>query len=242
MLILQTHTSLIREIGVHGAEPDGRLQLHADNLTVERGTRTVIANLTFSANAGEALLLTGPNGAGKTTLIRTIAGFIMPAAGRITLKGDVRDRDISELCHYVGHLTGVKANLTAEQNLTFWAEYLGGVAARPIAERVDDALDAFGLLALADYPAGLLSAGQKRRLGLARLVVAARPVWLLDEPTVSLDAASTALLAGLIQRHLAAGGLAIAATHLPLGLEQPSYLRLGPVAPPSESPQQGAGP
>ncbi|HRQ26613.1 MAG TPA: heme ABC exporter ATP-binding protein CcmA [Hyphomicrobium sp.] len=218
------------------------MQLHADNLTVERGTRTVIANLTFTANAGEALLLTGPNGAGKTTLIRTIGGFIAPVSGKIALKGDVSDRDIPELCHYVGHLTGVKANLTAEQNLAFWAEYLGGVSTRSIAERVDDALDAFGLLALADYPAGLLSAGQKRRLGLARLIVAERPIWLLDEPTVSLDAASTTLLAGLIQRHIANDGLVIAATHLPLGLEQPRYLRLGSSAPATDEPTQGAAP
>lgn len=188
----------------------------------------MIANLSFAANAGEALLLTGPNGAGKTTLIRTIAGFIPPRSGTVTLKGDVGDRDIAEFCHYVGHLTGVKANLTAAENLAFWAEYLDGSAAPSLAARVDDALDAFGLLALAEYPAGLLSAGQKRRLGLARLVVAARPVWLLDEPTVSLDAASTTLLADLIRKHLADGGIVIAATHLPLGLEEPSYLRLGP--------------
>lgn len=214
-------------------KPDDHLQLHADNLTVERGNRTVIAKLSFMADAGEAVLLTGPNGAGKTTLIRTIAGFIAPVSGEISLKGDVGDRDIGELCHYVGHLTGVKANLSAAENLAFWAEYLDGASARPVAERVDDALDAFGLLTLADYPAGLLSAGQKRRLGLARLCVATRPIWLLDEPTVSLDAASTALLARLIEKHLANEGLVIAATHLPLGLDQPKYLRLG-AAPLSE--------
>lgn len=209
-------------------KPDDHLRLHADNLTVERGTRTVIAGLTFSADAGQALLLTGPNGAGKTTLIRTIAGFIAPVSGSVTLKGDVSDRDIADLSHYVGHLTGVKANLTAAENLAFWAQYLGGGETRAVPDRVDDALDAFGLLSLADYPAGLLSAGQKRRLGLARLVVAARPVWLLDEPTVSLDAASTAMLARHIQKHLAGGGLVVAATHLPLGLDAPNYLRLGP--------------
>jgi heme exporter protein A len=203
------------------------LLLLADNLTVERGTRTVIADLSFTAKAGEALLVVGPNGAGKTTLIRTIAGFIAPSAGTITLKGDDGDRDIGARCHYVGHLTGVKANLTAAENLAFWAAYLDGGAQSTIADRVDDALAQFGLAALADYPAGLLSAGQKRRLGLARLRVAARTIWLLDEPTVSLDAASTELLAALIQRHLANGGLVIAATHLPLGLESPAYLRLG---------------
>jgi len=205
----------------------------------------VIASLSFTAKAGEALLLVGPNGAGKTTLIRTLAGFISPSRGTISLegsphKGDLRDRTISELCHYVGHLTGIKSSLTAEQNLTFWAQYLGEVEdASPIADRVDKALSDFGLLALADYPAGLLSAGQKRRLGLARLSVAARPIWLLDEPTVSLDAASTELLAQLIQQHLATGGLVIAATHLPLGIEHPTYLKLGRA---SGGPSTEAGP
>ncbi|WP_295559118.1 heme ABC exporter ATP-binding protein CcmA [uncultured Hyphomicrobium sp.] len=201
--------------------------LHADHLTVERGTRTVISDLSFTARAGEALLVVGPNGAGKTTLIRTIAGFIPPSAGVISLKGDTSDRDIAELSHYVGHLTGVKSNLTAAENLAFWAAYLEGGDRAAVSDKVDHALSLFGLGALADYPAGLLSAGQKRRLGLARLSVAARPIWLLDEPTVSLDAASTELLAGLIQEHLAGGGLVIAATHLPLGLEEPTYLRLG---------------
>lgn len=187
----------------------------------------MISELSFTAKAGEALLVVGPNGAGKTTLIRTIAGFIAPAAGSISLKGDDSDRDIAERCHYVGHLTGVKANLSAAENLAFWAAYVDGGERREITERVEDALAHFGLLDLADYPAGLLSAGQKRRLGLARLSVAWRPIWLLDEPTVSLDAASTELLATLIQQHLARDGLVIAATHLPLGLDEPAYLRLG---------------
>jgi heme exporter protein A len=204
------------------------LLLHADNLTVERGSRTVLSALSFTAKAGEALLLVGPNGSGKTTLIRTIAGFIAPSAGTISLNAESGDRNLAEQCHYVGHLTGVKANLTAQQNLTFWAEYLGADERVAIEDRVSEALSHFGLSRLADYPAGLLSAGQKRRLGLARLGVAKRPIWLLDEPTVSLDAASTELLAHLIQRHLANKGLVIAATHLPLGLEQPTYLRLGP--------------
>ncbi len=217
------------------------IHLHADNLTVERGTRTVISNLSFVAKTGEALLLVGPNGAGKTTLIRTLAGFIAPVSGTISLKGDSGDRDVSELCHYVGHLTGIKANLTAEQNLAFWAEYLGGDSAT-FADRVDAALGDFGLSALADFPAGLLSAGQKRRLGLARLSIVTRPIWLLDEPTVSLDAASTELLARLIQQHLARDGLVIAATHLPLGLEHPIYLRLGPSSGTSNVPPEGMPP
>jgi heme exporter protein A len=209
------------------------LLLNVDSLSVERGARTVISSLSFKAKAGEAVLVVGPNGAGKTTLIRTIAGFIAPVAGTITLKGDAGDRindgrDVAELSHYVGHLTGVKANLTAAENLAFWAAYLGEKDRTVIAEKVDDALALFGLAKLADYPAGLLSAGQKRRLGLARLKTAERPIWLLDEPTVSLDAASTDLLAGLIREHLLGGGLVIAATHLPMGLDEPTYLRLGP--------------
>jgi heme exporter protein A len=206
------------------------LLLHADNLTVERGSRTVLSALSFTAKAGEALLLVGPNGSGKTTLIRTLAGFIAPSSGTISLNAESVDRNLAELCHYVGHLTGVKANLTAQQNLTFWADYLGAKGREAIQDRVSDALSNFGLARLADFPAGLLSAGQKRRLGLARLCVAERPIWLLDEPTVSLDAASTELLARLIQRHLANNGLVIAATHLPLGIENPTYLRLGPAA------------
>jgi heme exporter protein A len=211
---------------LHAVQP---LFLHADNLTVERGARPVISALSFTANAGEALLLVGPNGAGKTTLIRTIAGFIRPSGGHVALKGDSEDRDVAQCCHYVGHLTGVKANLTVTQNLAFWGAYLAdGPSDRDgLADRVEAALETFGLSRLADFPAGLLSAGQKRRLGLARLCVAARPIWLLDEPTVSLDTASTELLSRLIQTHTAGGGIVIAATHLPLGLEQPTYLRLG---------------
>lgn len=204
--------------------------LYADNLTVERGSRAIITGLSFTAKAGEALLLVGPNGAGKTTLIRTIAGFIRPSNGKVALKGYSTDRDLAQHCHYVGHLTGIKANLTAAENLAFWASYLEGkpIGRGVVQDRVEAALHQFGLASLADYPAGLLSAGQKRRLGLARLAVVFRPVWLLDEPTVSLDAASSDVLAKLIQSHIGDGGLVIAATHLPLGLDQPVYLRLGP--------------
>jgi len=187
----------------------------------------VIADLSFATEAGEALLLVGPNGAGKTTLIRTLAGFISPASGTIRLTGVSDDRELAERCHYVGHLSGVKSSLTAEQNLLFWARYLGDPGSRAaIPERVAKALADFGMAPLAHYPAGLLSAGQRRRLGLARLSVALRPIWLLDEPTVSLDTASTGLLARLIKVHLASGGLVVAATHLPMGLDTARYLSL----------------
>ncbi|MFA5949300.1 MAG: heme ABC exporter ATP-binding protein CcmA [Hyphomicrobium sp.] len=202
--------------------------IHAENLTILRGQRTIIKGLSLIAKSGEPLLLTGPNGAGKTTLIRTLAGFLAPEAGRIVLEGGNPERSTGEQCHYVGHLSGIKASLTALENLSFWAEYLAGDTPASVRrDAVETALMQFHLEPLADIPAGLLSAGQKRRLGLARLLVASRPVWLLDEPTVSLDVASTDMLSRLIGEHLRGAGIVIAATHLPLGLEGATYLRLG---------------
>lgn len=200
------------------------MHLIADNLTLMRGARTVIDQLSFRASAGETLLLTGPNGAGKTTLMRALAGLLKPAAGAIRLEGGAADREVAEEAHYVGHLNGIKPSLTVAENLAFWARYLDGADG---SDAVPDALDRFGLASLAEIPGGYLSAGQKRRLGLARLLVARRPLWLLDEPTVSLDAASTRLLAEVVDAHVAAGGLVVAATHLPLGLARTQELRLG---------------
>lgn len=191
-----------------------------------RGGRRIIEGLSFELGAGEALLLTGRNGSGKTTLIRTIAGYLSLQSGSITLAGEGGELEVVSSAHYVGHLDANKASLTVLENLAFWRAYLA-----PEASGGDDAiwraLEAFEIDALADIPAGYLSAGQKRRLGLARLLVADRPLWLLDEPTVSLDTQSTALLAGIIGRHVAAGGLVVAATHLPLGLDGARELRLG---------------
>lgn len=208
------------------------MQLHTKDLVVARGGRRIIDGLTFSVGSGEALLLTGRNGSGKTTLIRTLAGFLAPAAGSIELQGFDSERDVREACHYVGHLDANKASLTVVENLRFWQSYLGegshdGTAGGGAGEVVWTALERLELASLADIPAGYLSAGQKRRLGLARLMVAHRPVWLLDEPTVSLDVQSTALLAGIISAHVAAGGIAVAATHLPLDLATSRELRLG---------------
>ncbi|MEW5963189.1 MAG: heme ABC exporter ATP-binding protein CcmA [Pseudomonadota bacterium] len=204
------------------------MQLIADNLTLMRGARTVIDRLSFRAAAGDTLLLTGPNGAGKTTLIRALAGLLRPSAGSIRLDGGAAAIEVAEQAHYVGHLNGIKPSLTVAENLAFWRAYLDG-SGNP--HDVADALDRFGLASLAEIPAGYLSAGQKRRLGLARLLVARRPVWLLDEPTVSLDAASTRLLAEVVDSHVAAGGLVVAATHLPLGLARTTELRLGALSP-----------
>jgi heme exporter protein A len=198
------------------------MRLTGDKLSVVRGGRTLFAGLAFAINASGALLVTGPNGAGKTTLIRTIAGLNRPAAGGIRLEGGAPDRTLAEQCHYVGHLSAVKAGLTVGENASFWGRFLGGAHAR-----LDVALEIFGLSALRDIPAGYLSAGQKRRLGLARLLLVERPVWLLDEPTASLDSAAQDVLTGIVNEHLARGGLAVAATHMPLGFANAQELRLG---------------
>lgn len=204
------------------------MQLSIDNLTVERGSRRVIDRFSLQVAAGDAVMLTGPNGAGKTTLIRTIGGFLRPVEGTIRFEGGDDERDLAAQCHYVGHLNGVKSSLTVAENLAFWASYLQqeGEDSHKAAP-VSHVLEVFGLTALAPVPAGYLSAGQKRRVGLARLMLTHRPVWLLDEPTVSLDSAAAALLAKLIGGHTAEGGIAIAATHLPLGLLSPRTIELG---------------
>ncbi len=205
------------------------MKLVADKLVIARGMRIVIDGVSFELASGGAMILTGPNGAGKTTLIRAIAGFLPLQAGSISLEGGDAERELPEQCHYVGHANGVKSSLTVAENLEFWAAYLTPEETRQARlGRVERALSTFNLLALEDIPGGYLSAGQKRRLGLARLLLAERPVWLLDEPTVSLDTASTALLASAVKAHAATGGMTIAATHLPLGFENPVELKLEP--------------
>jgi heme exporter protein A len=203
------------------------VQLIAENLVLERGGRPVISGLSLRVDAGSAIVLTGANGSGKSTLLRALAGYLKPAAGTIAVAGAGADVEPGEICHFVGHLDGIKTHLTAAENLAFWAVYLGG--GDDVASRVEGALAKFSLDALADIPAGYLSAGQKRRLGLARLVVAPRPIWLLDEPTVSLDAASVEVLVAAINEHLRSGGLAVIATHIPMGLEAAQSIRLGRV-------------
>lgn len=177
------------------------------NLTVTRGGAAVLADVSFAVGAGEALVLRGPNGIGKTTLLRTLAG-LQPA-----LSGDIEVE--SETTAYASHADGVKAALTARENLAFWAEVHGS--------KMDEAaFDHFDIADLKDRLAGTLSAGQKRRLGLARLAVVNRPVLLLDEPTVSLDGFSVKLFAKFLQdQHLAKGGAAVIATHIDLGLDLP---------------------
>lgn len=178
--------------------------LTVHDLAVARGGLRLIEGVTFNLNRGEALILRGPNGIGKTTLLRTVAGLQSLVAGRI----EMADESVA----YAAHADGVKSALTVAENLRFWAQIFGG-------GRVTRAVDAMGLADLADRPAAALSAGQRRRLGLARLLVTGRPLWVLDEPTVSLDTASVERFAGLIRTHLAKGGSALIATHIGLGLD-----------------------
>ncbi len=200
--------------------------LRVTDLACERSGRPVFDALGFTLAPGSALLLRGPNGAGKSTLLRALAGLLPVARGSATLDGLALADDPdgwAERIAYAGHLDAIKPQLTAGENLAFWAALFG---APPAA--VGAALAALALEALADRPAAALSAGQKRRLGLARLALAPRRLWLLDEPTVSLDADAAARLAALVRAHCAGGGMAVIATHVDLGLDGATELRLRP--------------
>ncbi|HET6620211.1 MAG TPA: heme ABC exporter ATP-binding protein CcmA [Dongiaceae bacterium] len=197
--------------------------LSLENIALERGERRIAAGINARVAGGGALLVQGPNGSGKSTLLRVLAGLLPAAEGTITWNGaDVaraREAHRARLC-YLGHQDAVKAGLTALENLQFWARFAaddGDAAA---------ALGAFGLARLADRPARMLSAGQKRRLALARLALNDAPLWLLDEPATALDAEAREIFVALLGRHLAGGGLAVIATHEPLAVEA-AVLRLG---------------
>ena len=196
------------------------MTLSADALCCQRGGRQVFEGLSFSVASGHALLVTGRNGAGKSSLLRMIAGLLRVAGGKLTLSGSDDERTVAEQAHYLGHLDALKPALSVEENLSFWIAYLGG-SGKPL-----DALAAVGLESLSHLPAAYLSAGQKRRLSIARLIAVNRPLWLLDEPTAALDAKAQAMLLALMQKHLSGGGMIVAATHLPLGLDGAGELRL----------------
>ncbi|MEP2891339.1 heme ABC exporter ATP-binding protein CcmA [Tateyamaria sp.] len=180
------------------------MELNVTDLAVGRSGVPVLAGVSFTLSAGRALVLRGPNGAGKTTLLRTVAGLQEPMEGAVV--------GAEDQVAYAAHADGLKAALTVAENLQFWAAVFGQSG-------IVEALQAFDLEGLERRAAGTLSAGQKRRLGLARLVVTGRPLWILDEPTVSLDAASVALFADAVRAHLAGGGCALMATHIDLGIE-----------------------
>lgn len=202
------------------------LNLVGTDVSVWRGDREILHAVNFSLPAGEALILRGANGCGKTTLLRTVAGFLSPAQGRILIDGD-DDLPVSAHCQYVGHLNGIKAVQTVEETLTFYTSYFNAdVAGQTVHGKVDEAMERLNLTALANVPSGYLSAGQQRRLGLARLVCGSRPIWILDEPTTSLDHGSADLLVSLVNDHLSDGGLALIATHLDLDIVPSNLLQL----------------
>ncbi len=203
------------------------MRLTAENLTIERGGRVIVRDLSFAVGSGEALILSGPNGAGKTTLLRTIAGFLQPAAGTLHLEGGEPGAVTSEHCHWVGHLNAVKGSLTVAENARFWVAYSATANVGP-SHGITEALRRFDLAPLADVPARILSAGQTRRLALARLMLTPKPIWLLDEPTVSLDAPSQRLLTEVIDTHTSAGGIVIAATHIPLDAQRVRNIQFAP--------------
>jgi heme exporter protein A len=188
------------------------VRIVVENLACRRSGRLIFQNLGFSLGPGEALAVTGRNGAGKSTLLAVLAGRLEPASGAVRAEG-LGDVALAECLHWIGHRDALKSALTAEENLAFAQDLLGAPARAP-----GDALSAIGLGHAATMPVAYLSAGQRRRVALARLLVSHRPVWLLDEPTSALDAASQAVLLELMRRHLAEGGLVVAATHAPLGL------------------------
>jgi heme exporter protein A len=197
------------------------MRLVASDLACVRGGREVFSGLSFAVAGGEALLVSGPNGAGKSSLLRLIAGLVRPAGGRLALDGGDPELTIGEQAHYLGHQDALKPSLSVAENLGFWARFLGGKEAA-----LGPALDTVGLGRIAGLPAAYLSAGQRRRLSIARLIAVERPIWLLDEPTSALDTAAQAALAALMARHRAGGGLVLAAVHGPIGLEDAAELRL----------------
>jgi heme exporter protein A len=198
------------------------MRLAGSDVTCVRGGREVFAALDFAVDGGEALAVTGRNGAGKSSLLRLIAGVLAIARGSIGLQGGNKNLSLGEQCHFLGHRDGLKPSLSVSENLEFWRDFLGGEHGLDI----DACLDATGILHLAELPASYLSAGQRRRLAIARLVAIRRPVWLLDEPTSALDTHAQSLLAGLMTEHLRTGGLIVAATHDALGVET-RELRIG---------------
>jgi heme exporter protein A len=200
------------------------MRLSGRGVTCVRGGRVVFAGLDFEAAAGEVLAVTGANGSGKTSLLRLIAGLLIPAEGAVALEGGEAELTLPEQAHYLGHRDALKPALSVTENLSFWRDFLGGEA-----HDAGQSLAAVGLDHAAHLPAAYLSAGQRRRLSLARLLTVRRPVWLLDEPTAALDVAGQELFAGLMRDHLSRGGLIVAATHGPLGIET-RELRIGSAA------------
>lgn len=201
--------------------------LIAENLAARRGDDLLFSQISFELQPGEALVLTGANGSGKSTLLRVVAGLLRPEAGHVSFIGAAgcEARPAGEVSHYLGHRNAMKPELSVDENLTFWKDFLGdSEGAKGLS--IPEAAEEVGLGGITHLPFGYLSAGQQRRFALAKLIVAYRPIWILDEPTAALDAAADRMFARLVSKHLAAGGIVLAATHQPLGLEGVKELRM----------------
>ncbi len=201
------------------------MKLVADSLSVMRGEEMIFRDLSFSVEEGNALVVVGPNGSGKSSLLRVVAGLLMPRTGSLSFedpKGEFGEATLPELCHLLSHDNAMKTSMTVGDNLRFWQAFCG----QPHLD-TDEALEMVALKGLDAIPYAHLSTGQKRRASIARLLVSYRPVWLLDEPTAGLDRASEKQFAALMQAHLEDGGLILAATHLPLGLDNAHNLEMG---------------
>ncbi|MGX9988325.1 heme ABC exporter ATP-binding protein CcmA [Rhizobium sp. Z1P35] len=203
------------------------MHLTADNLAARRGEDLIFVNISFHLAAGEALVLTGRNGSGKSTLLRVVAGLLRPEKDTVIFCDEESPggRHPGEVSHYLGHRNAMKSELTVAENLDFWRVFLGNTGSAA-ALSTEDAADAVGLAGITHLPFGYLSAGQQRRMAFAKLLVAHRPVWILDEPTAALDASADRLLADLIGAHQTKGGIVLAATHQPLGLRNSQELKM----------------
>lgn len=195
------------------------MRLEAENLAGERGGETIFAGLSFALGDGEALVVTGPNGSGKSTLLRIICGLLAPQAGKVELSEDGAVLPVRAARHYLGHQNAMKPALSVRENLLFWQKFNGAEALD-----IDEALEAVDLPGVEHLPFGYLSTGQKRRVSIAKLLVSHRPLWIVDEPTAGLDKASEARFAEIMRGHMREGGMIVAATHIPLGLESVSSL------------------
>ena len=201
--------------------------LTAENLSARRGDDFIFMNFSFKLTGGQALVLTGPNGSGKSTLLRVIAGLLQPETGTVKIAGEGIESDTRahETSHYLGHRNAMKQELSVFENLDFWKKFLGDFTGGT-SVGIEKAAEIVGLAGIMHLPFGYLSAGQQRRFAMAKLLVAWRPVWILDEPTAALDASADVMFTGLVEAHLANGGIVIAATHQPLGLEGAQELRM----------------